>query len=161
MSYLATELKFGNAVHQSGKPEQQTRSTSSPHQAVIVLPAQGAWVASARHITSAVLREWGITEEDQAPAVLVIGELAANAAQYGGSQMIVHISLSSKKLYLMVIDEGTASNPHPADRDPVEHGRGLGIVTSLADQVQERRHDTGREVRAVLRLSAPDKQLAS
>ncbi|MGP2436310.1 ATP-binding protein [Streptomyces sp. JW3] len=96
--------------------------------------------ARARAFTRETLRGWSL-EHRADDAVLVVAELAANAAAHaapaaaGPAEALLEISLEQGALLLTVTDPGDdAPVPAPADdRALREHGRGLHIVDTLAD----------------------------
>ncbi|MEU9117086.1 ATP-binding protein [Streptomyces sp. NPDC048483] len=146
-------------------PRRFPRAATAPRPqrcAGVALPAQEAWVGSARHYASAVIARWCLSDDDRDTAVLVVGELAANAARHGCSEMTLHLTLDQGLLRITVDDHGgpcSRRSPHPDD-DPDEHGRGMHIVSLLAITVETLRRDSGRRVEASLavertRCSAP------
>ncbi|MFB6674311.1 ATP-binding protein [Streptomyces sp. NPDC056390] len=102
--------------------------------AAITLPAELRRVRDVRHFTAAVLSRWGLAGEEVPTAILIVGELAGNAAQHGRADLEVLLSLRGSVLDVEVVDSGAVYEGHPmtwADDD--EHGRGMGIVETLAD----------------------------
>lgn len=111
------------------------REKDTFRRAMIALPAETCRVRTVRAFVSGLLKCWGVTGPDRDSAVLVVSELAGNAAQHGGSEMTVSVSLTAQDLAIDVVDTGLSTNlPRPrgtyADQ---EHGRGLGIVECLAE----------------------------
>ncbi|WP_320779959.1 ATP-binding protein [Streptomyces sp. CRN 30] len=106
----------------------------------LCLACDRAGFARARAFTRDTLRDWRL-EERTDDAVLVVTELAANAAVHGTAagdgpaEFRLGLSLEPGVLTLTVSDPGTdAPVPAPADdRSLPEHGRGLRIVDALAD----------------------------
>ncbi|MFF3464157.1 ATP-binding protein [Streptomyces sp. NPDC001984] len=113
--------------------------------ALLLLPAHRASAGSARHFAEALLRQWHLTEDERCTAVLVVGELAANAAEHGRPHMALCFSLDTDFLHVGVRDHGKRSAPRRPcpDGDPDEHGRGLGIVDALAARMEIRRDAAG------------------
>ncbi|MEU6735139.1 ATP-binding protein [Streptomyces physcomitrii] len=119
--------------------------------ALVELPARCDRVREARRFTAAVLTRWRLPEETRERAVLAVGELTANAAQYGRSEMTVLLSLGTGELRLVVADHGDPRVPRqPRACGPEERGRGLGIVDCLATRVEISDTVEGRTVRAGL-----------
>ncbi|WP_331769158.1 ATP-binding protein (plasmid) [Embleya sp. NBC_00888] len=123
---------------------------------MIALPARDVRVADARRFTGAVLARWGLVGDDRDSAVLIVGELAANAAQYGRSVMTVRLVLDAGVLDIAVDDHGD----HGARRRPrvcnsEERGRGMDIVEFLAGRVDVEDCGAGHTVRAMLPVAAP------
>jgi anti-sigma regulatory factor (Ser/Thr protein kinase) len=133
---------------------ERTSSRPCPHQATLTLPAQEAHVSAARHLTADLLECWSIPESERDSAVLIVDELAANAAQYGRECMTLVLSLDHDTLYIVVSDSGTEVERGPIRTAPDEHGRGTGIVKYLAQSTEVHQTRSGREVRACLRCSA-------
>ncbi|MEU3980879.1 ATP-binding protein [Streptomyces sp. NPDC026672] len=126
--------------------------------ALLLLPARRASVGSARHFAEALLRQWRLPEDDRDTAALVVGELAANAAEHGRPHMALRLTLGPDFLHIGVRDHGIDPGPRPPrpDGDPDEHGRGLGIVGALAARMDVRRDSAGWSVLVDLRLGAQD-----
>ena len=127
---------------------------SCRHQAMLTLPAQAAHVSAARHLTADLLECWRVPESERDSAVLIVDELAANAAQYGRECMTLLLVLDDGTLQIVVSDSGTAVEHGHREVAPDEHGRGTGIVDSLAQSTEIHQTRGGREVRACLRCSA-------
>ncbi|MDQ1006224.1 anti-sigma regulatory factor (Ser/Thr protein kinase) [Streptomyces sp. V4I23] len=93
---------------------------------------------------------------DLESAVLVVDELAANAAQHGRRDMIIRLSLDAGALRISVTDSGgPARSRRPHAGDPDEHGRGLAIVELLTSQIRVHQRAFGRRVSVLLRSGAP------
>ncbi|WP_354645339.1 ATP-binding protein [Kitasatospora camelliae] len=122
--------------------------------AVLALPAQETNVSIARHFTAGQLEHWGVPEEDRDSAVLIVDELAANAARYGHEDMTLLLALDHDTLHIVVTDSGTAVEHPENDIAPDEHGRGTGIVEFLAQSTEVHQNTDGREVRADLLCAA-------
>lgn len=136
----------------------QPGSRPSPgRQAVLALPAEVRWVPAARRSVAAVLTQWRFPSTDRESAELVVGELAANAAQHGHHDMTVHLSLHTGVLRISVTDSGAPARPRPPrDSGPEEHGRGLSIVELLSHEVRVSQSPLGRRVEVVLGASTPN-----
>ncbi|MFI9103255.1 ATP-binding protein [Streptomyces fildesensis] len=113
-------------------------------------------VRTVRHFASALLITWGVAAADRESAILIVGELSANAAQHGGAEMTVSLSLHGLTLCIEVSDSGKVPAPRispcTARRDQ-ECGRGLAIVDHLADWVETDASTCRRTVRAGLCLT--------
>ncbi|MGI5143254.1 MULTISPECIES: ATP-binding protein [unclassified Streptomyces] len=121
------------------------------HQALLTLPAQEAHVSAARHFAADLLETWRVPASERDSAILIVDELAANAAQYGRERMTLLLVLDHGTLHIVVADSGTTVQRHHPDIAPDEHGRGTGIVQYLAQSTEVRQTRSGREVRACLR----------
>ncbi|WP_245687519.1 ATP-binding protein [Streptacidiphilus griseoplanus] len=125
------------------------------HEALVTLPAQEAHVRAARHFADDLLETWSVPASERDSAVLIVDELAANAAQHGRDRMTLLLVLDDGTLHIVVTDSGAAvERHHPATATaPDEHGRGTGIVQYLAQSTEVHQTRSGREVRACLRCS--------
>ncbi|MEU7061530.1 ATP-binding protein [Streptomyces sp. NPDC046197] len=132
----------------TGSPFSQCR-----HQAVLTLPAREAHVSAARHLAADLLACWSVPESERDSAVLIVDELAANAAQYGREHMTLLLVLDHGTLHIVVTDSGTTVEHRHRDVAPDERGRGTGIVTCLAESTEVHQTRSGREVRARLRCT--------
>ncbi|MET8451942.1 ATP-binding protein [Streptomyces sp. NPDC005209] len=122
--------------------------------ALLTLPAQEAHVSAARHFAADLLETWSVPVSERDSAVLIVGELAANAAQYGRERMTLLLELDHDTLHIVVSDFGLAVDRHHPSDAPDEHGRGTGIVQYLAQSTEIHQTRSGREVRACLRCSS-------
>ncbi len=136
-----------------------------------VMPAGVAYVREARRFAERLLAHWAVAETDRDSAVLVVGELAANAAVHGRHTMSVGLVLDGRTLRIEVTDRGDPVNPAPGrddgragsradDRADDECGRGLVIVACLAASVQVREAPWGRAVRATMSLATASVSVA-
>lgn len=140
-------------MHVTDSPHPSSLGRPARHEALLTLPAQEAHVSAARHFTDDLLETWSVPASERDSAVLIVDELAANAAQYGRERMTLLLVLDDGTLHIVVTDSGTAVErplPSPA---PDEHGRGTGIVQYLAHSTEVHQTRSGREVRACLRCS--------
>lgn len=108
--------------------------TASPR-AGVVMPAQERRVREARRFTAAVLARWGIGGEEADAAVLIVSELTTNAVQHGGSDLAVTLALVGDTLRVDVTDYG-GPDPRPKPSEADECGRGLDIVSCLAERTE-------------------------
>ncbi|MFB6963277.1 ATP-binding protein [Streptomyces sp. NPDC056309] len=123
------------------------------HEALLTLPAQEAHVSAARHFAADLLEAWSVPASERDSAVLIVDELAANAAQYGREHMTLRLVLDHGTLHIVVTDSGMAVERRRPDIASDEHGRGTGIVQYLAQSTEIHQTRSGREVRACLRCS--------
>ncbi|NUH40143.1 ATP-binding protein [Streptomyces samsunensis] len=123
------------------------------------LPAQERYAPIARRHVAGRLLAWGISPADQDSVLLIIGELAANAAKHGRESMTIMVTASSRSLTIEVTDTGTPTpaNPQQPSEAEGENGRGLQIVECLARSVQYIADSTGTRVRVdyALATAAP------
>ncbi|MEU1414256.1 ATP-binding protein [Streptomyces sp. NPDC046994] len=139
---------------QSGTPAREAAVAHGPaaaaqpdpaRHALLVMPARPASVRSARHIAEALLRRWDLCADDRYTAVLVVDELAANAAEHGHRRLTLRLDLGPDVLRVRARDHGGGCRPaRPGqDTDPDEHGRGLAIIDALAARMEIRRDAAG------------------
>ncbi|MBY8885000.1 ATP-binding protein [Streptomyces sp. PTM05] len=116
-------------------------------------PGRPANVRDARHWALRLLAN-DLRADD---AALIVTELAGNATRHTasgdqGGTFHVALDLTARALTISVTDSGTAkTTPHidrPTTDDP--HGRGLAIVTALADHLEVRGDEAGHTVIARL-----------
>lgn len=137
--------------------------------ATATAPAIAAEATALRRFSAAQLTDWRVPGDDHEAAVLIVGELLANAVQHGRSLMTLSLDLRPRLLRISVADHGAPCAPHhgskglgtsdsmsptnvpPADSD--EHGRGLAIVSALATRVGVVHGESSCRVAAVVRLS--------
>ncbi|MYS80908.1 ATP-binding protein [Embleya scabrispora] len=140
---------------QTGGLRRRTRATSppdTPRCATTALPAQECRVPGVRRFTRALLASWGVTGDDLDSAVLIVGELAANAARHGHADMALALVLTDRVLSVEIVDSGEPNgHPHPPCADD-EHGRGLAIVEHLAESIDIREEPRRHTTHATLRL---------
>ncbi|MFH0179856.1 ATP-binding protein [Streptomyces cacaoi] len=101
--------------------------------------AEVQWVPMVRRAVVAVLTAWELNPGAREEVELIVGELAANAAQYGGGELTLYMSWAygGELLEVALADSGPAAEPRSSrECDPCERGRGLGIVKHLAEWVQ-------------------------
>ncbi|WP_435600514.1 ATP-binding protein [Streptomyces sp. C10-9-1] len=124
------------------------------------MAAEKSMVREVRHFASSLLASWGVAVSDQESALLIVGELGANAARHGGAEVAVCLLLRGRTLRIAVRDSGPLPSARPVTSLPSarpagEGGRGLTIVGHLAHRVETTVSEQGRTVRAELRLTAP------
>ncbi|MFJ7062679.1 ATP-binding protein [Streptomyces microflavus] len=89
-----------------------------------------------RRLSCALLTSWDLLPHI-ASVELLITELLTNALQHGeGPEIDVMISADDDTLHIFVRD-GSPHTPDPRPLDmETEHGRGLHLVTAIADEVE-------------------------
>jgi hypothetical protein len=117
--------------------------------------------ALGRAFTRGILRQWSVHHRDD-DAILVMGELAANAAEHAtpraqGDRPTVGLGLALTPAHLLLaVSDDVDDPPVPADSDHCaleESGRGLAIVEALSDAWGwTRRHPAGKSVWAALSI---------
>ncbi|MER8037319.1 ATP-binding protein [Streptomyces hydrogenans] len=126
-----------------------THPSRITHGGALALPAQPRYAAAARRFAQDLAEAWGMDRDVVDTLVLIVGELAANAAQHGGVEMYVKVWIAGPELCVEVTDTGPLLKPAD-DRDPAsgECGRGLGIVDLLTDWCAVDHGPLTRRVRA-------------
>ncbi|MFI8236676.1 ATP-binding protein [Streptomyces sp. NPDC085866] len=127
-----------------------------PAKAQFTLPAQTALVGCLRSAARAVLTRWHLSEDERDSALLIVGELAANAAVHGRSEMSLRMVLTEGTLGIIMGDHGYPTSSHRpcAYDDQDEHGRGLDIVHTLSTRVDLHHDDHGTWILACLAVMA-------
>ncbi|MFI1284126.1 ATP-binding protein [Streptomyces sp. NPDC020858] len=118
-------------------------------------PRARASVRTARQFVGDTLGEWGVSERRD-DIRLCVSELAANAVLHGvpeGREFSVRLVREDGVLWIEVRDSGpgrpTVLRPGPDAR----HGRGLWLVTALADGFEIRDESVGKTARAGFKLT--------
>jgi anti-sigma regulatory factor (Ser/Thr protein kinase) len=121
------------------------------------LPARQSSVRDARGFIRDRLRLHGVHPDVQHDAALVVSELATNAILHTDSDEITCVvRITERLVYVAVADQGHGPvEPHVRAPDDAESGRGLLLVSELAEAwgVTDN-HGLGRLVWAVLREDA-------
>jgi len=103
-----------------------------------ITAAKSAAISESRHEFARVLRERGLGEDDVESAVMILGELLANACEHG--RMPVEVLLSSRGSALELrVDDGGVDVQRPHKRDPNSlRGRGFEIIERLGGRISLR-----------------------
>ncbi|WP_159061941.1 ATP-binding protein [Streptomyces sp. WM6368] len=152
--YLTRDPAPGPGAAETVSVPEPRRTT--PLLGAVFVAAEKNMVREVRHFTSSLLAFWGVAACDRESALLVVGELGANAAQYGGTELAVRLSLEGGLLRIDVRDGAAPPCARPAGsatRPAGECGRGLAIVEHLADRVRTTTSDEGHTVRVDLRIA--------
>jgi anti-sigma regulatory factor (Ser/Thr protein kinase) len=108
-------------------------------------------VAPLRHHVRALLTGWGVPADGVDDALLVVEELVANVIDHARTRFEVVVRVTGDALYVGVRDHSTRE-PRLQPRDPqAVRGRGLQLVTALAQRWGCDRHPDGKTVWAQLR----------
>lgn len=122
------------------------RPSHAPRELVFDAPATRACARAARRCAASVLVSWGLPVEARETAELIIAELTANAALHGGCEMTMRLTLIEVELEIDVSDRGVSDAEAIPESCGDEHGRGLTIVSALADWVHTECSPEGRRV---------------
>ncbi|MFD3678049.1 ATP-binding protein [Streptomyces sp. NPDC058613] len=113
-------------------------------------PRARASVRAARQFAGDALAEWGVGERRD-DIRLCVSELAANAVLHGapaGREFCVRLVREESVLWIDARDSGPGC-PVVEYADPeAQRGRGLWLVTALADEFEVRDEGVGKSARA-------------
>lgn len=131
-------------------------------EAVLSLPPELESVRCARRFLDDALRQAGVTGDLAWDVALVAHELVTNAVQHARTDFQLRVAVWGDAVHLEVRDDNPR-RPTPA-RPPrwASSGRGLELVTSLADDWGVEADDVSKVVWAVVRRAgAHDRVIAS
>ncbi|MEV6332413.1 ATP-binding protein [Streptomyces sp. NPDC051909] len=101
----------------------------------------------ARHAAQAILETWQVDAETADRVVLVVSELVTNAIEHAQAPLFLHLHRehAGSRVWVGVTDGGPAPHDGPwtSSCTEDEHGRGLGIISTLADAHGTRNHTHG------------------
>jgi anti-sigma regulatory factor (Ser/Thr protein kinase) len=131
------------------------------HRLTLSLPATPTAARVARHRAVDAIAGWnaGLRAEVVQTAELLISELVTNAVQYAGAEpVLLAVSLKEAVLRIEVRDSSPVL-PKPAlPCADSEGGRGLFLVTALADRYHAEPAETGKRCWAEIDLSSASRQ---
>ncbi|MFD0684718.1 ATP-binding protein [Actinomadura fibrosa] len=108
----------------------------------LLLPRDSASVPATRKILDASLQVLGVDEQIRGDIELMLTEACTNVLRHAarGDGYTVRATIQDRRCVIKVIDAGTGFDASSVpDADPnAEHGRGLTIMRSLADDVRFR-----------------------
>ncbi|MGW2542626.1 ATP-binding protein [Kitasatospora sp. NPDC001574] len=122
---------------------------------VLVLQAYPCNVRIARNFARQQADAWGVGDGCVDTAILIVGELAANAAEHGGCEMTVTMWTAGTQLCVEVSDAGPRADSSGGGPEAQERGRGLSIVASLAEWCLVDRSPLWWRVRTAIRIGEP------
>ena len=103
-------------------------------------------VAEARRMVAELLTEWQLPEEVVEEVVLMTSELVTNAFVHGRPPIDLRLRRTGTELVVEVRDRAVYRPRRRRARDDDESGRGLQIVSILADRWGSRSTGTGKSV---------------
>jgi anti-sigma regulatory factor (Ser/Thr protein kinase) len=109
-----------------------------------IVKAESEVLSRTRAAFSAALRDAGRSDEEIEVGAIVLGELLANACEYGRLPVKIGLREGDGRLTVVVDDEGTGFK-RPAQRDPTSlRGRGFEIIEALGGVIRfpSDRHST-------------------
>ena len=118
----------------------------SSYSASVDLPPTASSVTLARHLVRDVLRTWD-APQDREDAELLVTELVANVVDHaGGDVLTLELALAGAWLRIGVVD-GSAVMPVVRELSlSHERGRGMQLVSSLAERWGAEDHRGGKRV---------------
>ncbi len=131
------------------------------------LPTDVRHVPVVRHLATATLRELGVRRESIDDIALAVTEACANIVQHAGSagDFEVRVSVEGEWCRIEVVDGGTGFDPVQAaaalevergDGADLTHGRGLGLMRVLVDELHFEPGESGTTVVLLKHLGLRD-----
>lgn len=118
------------------------------------LPEDLSASSFARECVRSALAGGVATEETGEDAELIASELAANAVRYGTPPYGVAIEVGDDRVRISVSNHGSTDEPQVIDAEIYSHhGRGLAIISALADRMGWDRDGDRLDVWAELRVA--------
>lgn len=119
----------------------------------IVLPAAAKSPARARAFVAERLAEWGM--DDEGDVLLAVSELATNALLHARTGMTVQVAAEGSDVVWIEVTDGSVAPPR-GRRFTVESGtgRGLRLISSIAEEWGVDTHEAGKTVWARIRIGA-------
>lgn len=120
------------------------------------IPALADEVARVRHVTARFARDHGVPDNRVQDLGLAVSEAVSNAAvhafrarEYPGTVRVSITITRDEFVELVVSDDGMGMSPRD---DSPGLGLGLGIISSLADQIEHRRPADGLGFELLMRF---------
>ncbi|WP_377272686.1 SpoIIE family protein phosphatase [Peterkaempfera sp. SMS 1(5)a] len=130
----------------------RSRGPDADRHATWDVPAEPEAVGQARSLTGDKLTEWGLDELEYT-AQLLVSELVTNAVRYGNPPIRLRLILDRR--LICEVSDGSSTSPHVRRALKTdEGGRGLFLVTQLAELWGTRYDARGKAVWAELPLPA-------
>ncbi|RPE37688.1 serine phosphatase RsbU (regulator of sigma subunit) [Streptomyces sp. Ag109_O5-1] len=115
------------------------------------IETQDRMVGRARELTARQLASWGLAEESFTTE-LIVSELVTNALRYGGEP--ITLRLIRDRNLICEVSDGSSTSPHVRRaQDTDEGGRGLYLITQLAQNWGTRYGERGKTIWAEQPLS--------
>jgi DNA-binding response OmpR family regulator/serine phosphatase RsbU (regulator of sigma subunit)/anti-sigma regulatory factor (Ser/Thr protein kinase) len=124
------------------------RVNAEPFEAAVShrLGAETPAVSNARRIVAEQLSEWQVPSEVVDDVVLMVSELVTNAFIHGRPPIDLRLRSTGTEVVVEVMDRTTFRPRRRRAEHDDEHGRGLQIVSLLADRWGSRATGTGKSV---------------
>jgi PAS domain S-box-containing protein len=132
------------------------RVNADPFEAAVSqhLGAHGPAVARTRSFVGEQLRAWRVPEETVEELILITSELVTNAFLHGRPPVDLRLRRSGTEVVLEVQDRAAVRPRRRLAHEDDEHGRGMLIVSTLADAWGTRSIGTGKSVWATRYVEA-------
>ncbi|MFD7506051.1 ATP-binding protein [Streptomyces sp. NPDC059850] len=114
-------------------------------------------IRASRQFVTRTLSEWGYTDRLDEIQICV-SELATNALLHGvppGRKFRVRVAADEQEVRIEVRDSGDGHPVSQAPQPDSEHGRGLLLVTELADAWGDIEHTVGKTVWFTMKSTPP------
>jgi anti-sigma regulatory factor (Ser/Thr protein kinase) len=118
------------------------------------VPQELSSVQSVRHAAAQVLADWSIEQPLREETLLLLSELVTNALLHGRQPGEVRLSRDRRHLTLEVHDGASTLPRRVRPREDDEHGRGLLLVSLVAQRWGTRPTPQGKAVWCVLEVPA-------
>ena len=125
------------------------RVNAEPFQAAVSLRLAGeepTVASTSRRVVAGHLREWSMPEEVTDEIILMVSELVTNAFMHGRGPIDLRLRRTPTEVILEVQDRAAYRPRRRRATDEDENGRGLQIVSMLADRWGSRATGTGKSV---------------
>ncbi|MGP3946090.1 MULTISPECIES: ATP-binding protein [Streptomyces] len=119
----------------------------TPQELVLRLATDPAAVGLARRATIGALRGWGVPDTTADDIVLMVDELVTNAIEHATGPVWLRLRLRRGCCVICKVGDGCHEAPRLRHSDPdAENGRGLFLVSALADAFGARITTTGKVI---------------
>ncbi|NHC47570.1 SpoIIE family protein phosphatase [Motilibacter aurantiacus] len=118
--------------------------------ATMDVPPDRSAVIDARHFVASTLTLWGVAPDRQDDVILLVSELVTNAIVHGRPPVELRIRHGADVVVLEVIDSAAYYPRRMRPTEDDEHGRGLQLVSLLADRWGTRPTGSGKAVWCVV-----------
>ncbi|MGW7694532.1 ATP-binding protein [Streptomyces asiaticus] len=133
-------------------PQQHRRTGSpdihtTPQELALRLATDPAAAGRARRAATGALRGWGVPDTTADDIVLMVDELVTNAIEHATGPVWLRLRLRRGCCVICKVGDGCQEAPQLRHSDPdAENGRGLFLVSALADAFGARITTTGKVI---------------
>jgi PAS domain S-box-containing protein len=151
---IANALTGGHRTNEKLMLLARTKALPADRVLALSLPADPEAAPIARAAARRQLKVWGVDEETAFTNEIIVSELVGNAVRYGAPPL--QLRLIFDRMLTCEVSDGATSAPHVKHARTIdETGRGLFIISSLADQWGTRYWERGKTVWAEQPTGAP------